>query len=32
MIDWLASVGSQVRGGLTNLGLQLRTFVAITRW
>ena len=29
MIDWLASIGSQVRGGLTNLGLQLRTFVAM---
>ena len=29
MIDWLASIGSQVRGGLANLGLQLRTFVAM---
>ncbi len=29
MIDWLASIGSQVRGGLSNLGLQLRTFGAM---
>ena len=29
MIDWLADIGSQVRGGLANLGLQLRTFVAM---
>ena len=29
MIDWLASIGSQVRAGLANLGLQLRTFIAL---
>jgi len=29
MIDWLADIGSQVRGGLANFGLQLRTFVAM---
>jgi phospholipid/cholesterol/gamma-HCH transport system permease protein len=29
MIDWLASIGSQVRSGLANLGLQLRTFAAM---
>ena len=29
MIDWLACIGTQVRGGLANLGLQLRTFAAM---
>jgi phospholipid/cholesterol/gamma-HCH transport system permease protein len=31
MIDWLASIGSQVRGGLANLGLQMRTLLAMLR-
>jgi phospholipid/cholesterol/gamma-HCH transport system permease protein len=29
MIDWLASIGRYVRAGLANLGLQMRTFVAM---
>ena len=29
MIDWLAGIGSEVRAGLANLGLQLRTFAAM---
>ncbi|MFM7483626.1 MAG: ABC transporter permease, partial [Burkholderiaceae bacterium] len=31
MIDWLARIGSEVRAGLSNLGLQGRTFVAMLR-
>ena len=29
MIDWLASIGAQVRSGFADLGLQLRTLVAM---
>lgn len=31
MIDWLARIGSEVRAGLSNLGLQGRTFVSMLR-
>ena len=31
MTDWLANIGAQVRVGLANLGLQMRTFAAMLR-